>query len=278
MFALPRRCARIPSLFSRGFAEIVPAERASEGLKAAESLPPSPNANETSKDDKTPKIISPVRLGNRVPVREDHGLYGFFRKKQQGEDGKTYVGEAQYETIGGSLYQERSQSGRSWKASELRLKSFQDLHTLWYVLLRERNLLATQKEEVRRIGAIPMLTSFRYKTMQVHKSMARIKYVMNERRLAYEGAIELAEQEKQDHLDEVVLQHQVAEYKKDRRRLALRAAREAREAKEKRKAAREAARAAAADSPPKAESDASAPSQAAAPEVASHTVTENKST
>jgi large subunit ribosomal protein L47 len=42
--------------------------------------------------------------------------------------------------------------GRAWDASELRLKSFKDLHTLWYVAAREQNLLATQKEEVRRMG------------------------------------------------------------------------------------------------------------------------------
>ncbi|WWC72028.1 mitochondrial 54S ribosomal protein uL29m [Kwoniella pini CBS 10737] len=76
-------------------------------------------------------------------------------------------------------------SGRSWTAAELRQKSFQDLHILWYVLLKERNVLATQKEERRRLnighrvdGELVTRRAFRCR-----KTMARIKYVLNERRL-----------------------------------------------------------------------------------------------
>lgn len=42
--------------------------------------------------------------------------------------------------------------GRAWKTEELRTKSFADLHTLWYILLKEKNVLATQEVERKRIN------------------------------------------------------------------------------------------------------------------------------
>ncbi|KAN0063337.1 54S ribosomal protein L4 mitochondrial [Thecaphora frezii] len=79
-------------------------------------------------------------------------------------------------------------NGRSWLAAELRTKSSKDLHTLWYVLLMERNRLATSWEELGRVGgrqaAKMWKESLSRRNHRVRKSMARIKLVLNERRLA----------------------------------------------------------------------------------------------
>ena len=72
--------------------------------------------------------------------------------------------------------------GRAWHADELRLKSFADLHGLWYVLLREINMLATQRAEAKRSG---LRWPFRSRLFKCRLSMARIKTVLTERHSLY---------------------------------------------------------------------------------------------
>ncbi|KAF8895515.1 mitochondrial 39-S ribosomal protein L47 (MRP-L47)-domain-containing protein [Infundibulicybe gibba] len=183
---------------TRSFAEVLSAP-------ATTSVPPAPLAHNG--------------LNGRVPVREDHGLYAFFRRK----DGEDLAGDAKYEVVESPETMQKMPTGRAWKASELRLKSFQDLHTLWYLVLRERNLLATQKEETRRMGVTN--TDLQVPADKVHqcrKTMARIKAVINERRLAYEGAVKLAEQQQEEHQDRVLLEYQKSKYKVERRYLIKR--------------------------------------------------------
>ncbi|KAG0659598.1 54S ribosomal protein L4 mitochondrial [Rhodotorula mucilaginosa] len=79
----------------------------------------------------------------------------------------------------------KDNSSRSWTAPELRLKSFTELHQLWYILLRERNVLLTQREEARRLRVdLSGYTAVPDKLRLCQKSMARIKQVISERRHA----------------------------------------------------------------------------------------------
>ncbi|GAB4837160.1 hypothetical protein Ancab_002071 [Ancistrocladus abbreviatus] len=68
--------------------------------------------------------------------------------------------------------------GRSWKACELRLKSWDDLQKLWYVLLKEKNMLMTQRQM---LHAQNLRFPNPERISKVKKSMCRIKHVLTER-------------------------------------------------------------------------------------------------
>ncbi|CAN6877498.1 unnamed protein product [Brassica oleracea] len=68
--------------------------------------------------------------------------------------------------------------GRGWKASELRLKSWDDLQKLWYVLLKEKNMLMTQRQMLQ---AQNMMFPNPERIPKVRRSMCRIKHVLTER-------------------------------------------------------------------------------------------------
>jgi large subunit ribosomal protein L47 len=86
--------------------------------------------------DSLPKPVLKGR--DRPAVSETHGLWDFFTKD------KTALATPEF----------LHQHGRAWARSELRKKSWNDLHRLWWTCLKERNRLATGLEERTRIGTI----------------------------------------------------------------------------------------------------------------------------
>ncbi|KAK4047476.1 54S ribosomal protein L4 mitochondrial [Microbotryomycetes sp. JL201] len=123
----------------------------------------------------SPQLPPSQRPNKQDTDTSNHPLWKFFHDKQslQAPDKRT------------------DESGKSWTSFELRRKSFEDLHTLWYILVRERNVLLTQREEARRLRLdLKTFGNHADRLRMCQKSMARIKQVVSERRHA---ALEAAE-------------------------------------------------------------------------------------
>ncbi|KAM4694694.1 large ribosomal subunit protein uL29m [Discoglossus pictus] len=68
--------------------------------------------------------------------------------------------------------------GDLWTAKQLRLKSNEDLHKLWYVLLKEKNMLLTLEQEAKR-QRLAMPSPERL--IKINKSMERLDTIVTER-------------------------------------------------------------------------------------------------
>lgn len=81
-----------------------------------------------------------------------------------------------------NISEETIKHGRPWRIEELRIKSNSDLHKLWYVLHKERNMLLTMEDMYKKNGeAMPNPE----RICKVDESMENILGVVDERNIAY---------------------------------------------------------------------------------------------
>uniref|UniRef100_A0A1E1X9U2 Large ribosomal subunit protein uL29m n=1 Tax=Amblyomma aureolatum TaxID=187763 RepID=A0A1E1X9U2_9ACAR len=73
-------------------------------------------------------------------------------------------------------------AGKSWSKDELRIKSNSDLHKLWYILLKEKNMLLTMEEAAKREAE---LFPNPERIDKVKESMTNLEAVVRERNEAY---------------------------------------------------------------------------------------------
>ncbi|KAE8146089.1 mitochondrial 39-S ribosomal protein L47 (MRP-L47)-domain-containing protein [Aspergillus avenaceus] len=121
-----------------------------------------------------PKPVSPDTLEKRNPT-PDHGLWGFFPKSRHALDDPAAEDE----------------HGRPWSIQELREKSWEDLHALWWVCAKERNRLATSNLERQRLKAGYGEWEVNERDRVVRVTQKSIKHVLRERWYAWEDAQKL---------------------------------------------------------------------------------------
>jgi large subunit ribosomal protein L47 len=84
-----------------------------------------------------PKPVLDPKKRSKVQVDENHGLWQFFHSKDKPMN----------------TPEEDADHGREWSVEELRHKSWEDLHSLWWLCCKERNRIATEEFERQRLEA-----------------------------------------------------------------------------------------------------------------------------
>ncbi|KAI5790129.1 mitochondrial 39-S ribosomal protein L47 (MRP-L47)-domain-containing protein [Geopyxis carbonaria] len=119
-------------------------------------------------------VLDPARR-TKIETDPDHGLWGFFQEQKALP-----------------TPEEDHKHGRAWTVEELRQKSWDDLHKLWWKCVRERNIIETQAQERKRLQ--PGYGDFEAndRKRQVKWTQRAIKHALTERYYAWQEAQELA--------------------------------------------------------------------------------------
>ncbi|KAK3318363.1 mitochondrial 39-S ribosomal protein L47 (MRP-L47)-domain-containing protein [Apodospora peruviana] len=134
-----------------------------------------------------------------VETDPDHGLWDFF------QDRKTVAQAPELD----------SQHGRAWQVEELRHKSWDDLHRLWWVCVKERNRISTAQWERTKSELGFGDAEAKTRDREVRFSMRAIKHVLTERFYAWEDAVKLAEEDPEVDLSGKGTPYTPSEYLED---------------------------------------------------------------
>ncbi|KAI1476357.1 MRP-L47-domain-containing protein [Daldinia eschscholtzii] len=123
------------------------------------------------------QLPKPADYKPEIKVDPNHGLWDFFYSKE-----KLLL-----------TPDEDSEHGRGWTVEELRHKSWDDLHKLWWVCIKEQNRIATARKERVRLKLRDGADNSEDRLSEVRKTMKSIKHTLTERFYVWEDARKLAE-------------------------------------------------------------------------------------
>lgn len=176
----------LPSLFtsqsssSSSFSTCSPARARQDrnrnrGVSALRSTGPRKRQTLSVKLEDLPKPVAADQR-SEIQVDPEHGLWQFFNRD------KLPFATPEYDNA----------HGRAWTVNELRSKDWEDLHRLWWVCLKERNRLSTERRERNRVKAGYGDLESEERLKEVKLTQRAIKHVLTERWYAWEDARKIA--------------------------------------------------------------------------------------
>ncbi|KAI1155173.1 mitochondrial 39-S ribosomal protein L47 (MRP-L47)-domain-containing protein [Nemania diffusa] len=133
------------------------------------------------------ELPQPAKYKPKVKVDPNHGLWDFFYAKD-----KLML-----------TPEENAEHGRGWTVEELRHKSWDDLHKLWWVSVKEQNRISTARKERNRLKLPDGTAKEQGRLKAVRLTMRSIKHALTERWYLWEDARKLAETDPEIDLSNV---------------------------------------------------------------------------